>query len=199
LPTTTTTAALAARYRDLDALADAILQRELPSDVDIFALPVYCPPSLAPRDTFHVWSYSSARQICGADGRDLELRPDVQITVRGSGDAAGWTAHTENGAVVVTRPDETKETFCFGAIHTFSLDVRGYSTADARALRELQSTFATAILAHEANPPAPCPDCGTSDGVYQVGSVSTDEPGPCRECNNARFDRWNQARGAGKA
>jgi hypothetical protein len=159
---------------------------------------MYCPPSLAPRDTFHVWSYTSARQICGADGRDLELRPDVRIAVRGYGDAAGWTARTEDGAIVVTRPDGTEETFCFGAIHTFSLDVRGYSTADARALRELQSKFATSILAHETNPPAPCPDCGTSDGIYQVGSVSTDEPGPCRGCNDARFDRWNQARGAGK-
>lgn len=194
----TNTAALAARYRDLDALHCAILGRALPSDADWSDLPVYCPPSLTPRDTFHVWSYSSARQICGADGRDLELRPDARITVRGYGDAAGWHLRTENGAVVVTQPDEKEETFCFGAIHTFILDVRGRSTADARALRELQSQLATAILAHESNPPAPCPDCGTSDGVYQVGSVPTDEPGPCRECDDARFGRWQEAARNGK-
>jgi len=191
MPTTT---ALAAQYRELDALHNAILGRNLPSNTDWSDLPVYCPPSLAPRDTFHVWSYTSARQICGADGRDLELRPDVRITVRGCGNAAGWTAHTEDGAVVVTRPDGTEETFCFGAIHTFSLDVRGYSTADARALRELQSKFATVLIAHEANPPAPCPDCGTLDGSYQAGSVPTDEPGPCLGCNEARFGRWQAAR-----
>ena len=189
-----TTAALAARYRDLDALHNAILGRALPSDTDWSDLPIYCPPSLAPRDTFQVWSYSSARQICGADGRDIELRPDARITVRGYGDAAGWHLRTESGAVVVSRPDGGEETFCFGLIHTFSLDVRGRSTAAGRALRELQSELATAVFAHEATPPAACPDCGASNGVYQVGSVPTDEPGPCRACNNARFDRWQAAR-----
>lgn len=190
----TTTAVLAARYRDLDALHRAILQRDLPSDTDWSDLPIYCPPSLAPRDTFHVWSYSSARQICGADGRDLDLRPDVRITVRGYGDAAGWHLWTDGGAVVVSRPDGREEKFCFGLIHTFSLDARGRSASDTRALRELQSKFATVILAHEASPPAPCPDCGTLSGVYQVGSVPTDEPGPCRACNDARFARWQAAR-----
>lgn len=199
MPTTTEIIAaryrdLAARYPDLDALHSAILGRALPLDGDGCNLPVYCPPSLAPRNTFHVWSYSSARQICGADGRDLELRPDVRIVVRGYGDAAGWHLRTEDGAVVVSRPDGREETFCFGLIYTFSLDVRGRSASDARALRELQSKFATVLAAHEASPPAPCPDCGTSHGVYQVGSVPTDEPGPCRECNNARFARWQSAR-----
>lgn len=197
---TTTTAALAARYRDLDALHRAILQRDLPSDTDWSDLPIYCPPSVAPRDTFRVWSYSSARQICGADGRDLDLRSDVRITVRGYGDAAGWKAETHDGAVTITDPTGYNRMLYFeGPTCTFRFDARDYPTATVKALRALQSKLATIVLAHEANPPAPCPDCGRLDGIYQVGKSPTDEPGPCRECNTARFDRWQASRNGKRA
>jgi hypothetical protein len=146
---TTTTAALAARYRDLDALYTAILERDLPSDADGCDLPVYCRPELAPVDTFHVWSYSSARQICGADMRDIELRSDLQITVRGHGIADGWTARTEDGAVVLTAPDGTESTYVYDAQRLW---IRRVATAYRDCpLRQLDCTLATAILAHETD------------------------------------------------
>lgn len=145
----TTTAALAARYRDLDALYAAIREDSLPEDTDWCALPVYCRPELAPTDTFHVWSYSSARQICGADGRDIELRPDLRITVRGHGIADGWTARTEDGAVILTAPDGTESTYAYAAANLWIIH-RSTTSRDC-PLRQLDGKLATAILAHEAD------------------------------------------------
>jgi hypothetical protein len=145
----TTTAALAARYRDLDALHRAILSRDLPSDADGCDLPVYCRPELAPADTLHVWSYSSARQICGADMRELELRADLRITVRGHGVYAGWTARTDDGAVILTAPDGTESTYPYDAASLWICH-RSTTTRDC-AMRQLDCALATAILAHEAD------------------------------------------------
>jgi hypothetical protein len=142
-------AALRARYPDLDALHRGILQGTLPAATDWSDLPVYCRPELAPVDTFHVWSYSSARQICGADMRDIELRSDLQITVRGHGIADGWTARTEDGAVVLTAPDGTESTYVYDAQRLW---IRRVATAYRNCpLRQLDCALATAILAHEAD------------------------------------------------
>lgn len=145
----TTTAALAARYRDLDALYAAVREDSLPSDTDWCALPLYCRPELAPADTFHVWSYSSARQICGADGREIALRPDLRITVRGHGIADGWTARTEDGAVILAAPDGTESTYTYDAERLWTRGVR-YAYRES-ALSQLDGKLATAILAHEAD------------------------------------------------
>lgn len=145
----TTTAALAARYRDLDALYAAIREDSLPEDTDWCTLPVYCRPELAPADTFHVWSYSSARQICDADGRDIALRPDLRITVRGHGIADGWTARTDDGDVILTAPDGTESIYAYDAE---PLRIRSVQyTYRESALSQLDGKLATAILAHEAD------------------------------------------------
>lgn len=145
----TTTESLKARYRDLDALYAAVREDSLPAGADGCNWPVYCRPELAPADTFHVWSYSSARQICGADGRDLELRPDLRITVRGHGIADGWTARTEDGAVRITAPDGTESTYAYAAANLWIIHTA--TTGRDCPMRQLDGKLATAILAHEAD------------------------------------------------
>jgi hypothetical protein len=188
-------AALRARYPTVWDLARAFCVDNLPAGTDWSDLPVYCPPSVAPRDTFQVWSYSSARQICGADGRDLELRPDVRIKVRGCVDAAGWTAWTHDGSVTVTDPTGYNRMLYFeGPTCTFRFDARDYPTATIKAFRELQSKLATIILAHEASPQVPCRGCGQRPGIHAVGTPITAEPEPCGDCQRASFRAWNKRR-----
>ncbi len=188
-------AALRARYPTVWDLARAFCVDNLPAGTDVSDLPVYCPPSVAPRDTLGVYSYSAVRAVCGAYHDGLCLRSDVQIDVRGFDDAAGWHLRTENGGIVVTRPDGTEEHFVYDAVDLCLVWYpRDYTLTDTKALRELQSKLATSILAHEGSPRVPCRLCGQRPGIHAVGTPITAEPEPCGDCQRSSFRAWNKRR-----
>ena len=189
-------AALRTRYPTVWDLARAFCFEDLPAGTDLSDLPVYCPQSVAPRDTLSDYSYSSVRVVCGAYHDGLRLRSDAEITVRGFDDAAGWRLRTEHGGIVVTRPDGTEECFVYDAVDLCLVWYpRDYTLEDTKAIRELQSKLATIILAHETNPAVPCRVCKQRPGIQAVGLSVTAEPEPCGDCQRASFRAWQLSHG----